>query len=130
MMRNVRLMGLAGLVLAIMLFLAVSAEAQYANKTGNVVGTAGGACSSAANDYAWPDTNGNILKCVSNIWTVQGTTAAAAGTTGTSRRSLAAPSGYWGGQQATRTNRHSQGRMHRPLCEEQVPLRRRGRRGS
>jgi hypothetical protein len=65
-----------------MLFLAVNAEAQYANQTGNVVGTVGGACSSAGNDYAWPDTNGNVLKCVSNVWAVQGITAAAAGSTG------------------------------------------------
>jgi hypothetical protein len=62
--------------------LPLSAHAQYANKTGNVVGTIGGTCNSSNNDYGWPDTNGNILKCVSNVWTLQGVAATAAGSTG------------------------------------------------
>lgn len=67
---------------ALVLVHAPPAAAQYTNKTGNVVGTIGGACNSTNNDYGWPDTNGNILKCVSNVWTLQGITAAAAGSTG------------------------------------------------
>jgi hypothetical protein len=58
------------------------ARAQYANQTGKVVGTIGGTCSSSTNDYAWPDTNGNILKCVSNVWTLVTLPATAAGSTG------------------------------------------------
>ena len=59
-----------------------SAHAQFANHTGNVVGTVGGTCSSSINDYAWPDTNGDILKCVSNVWTLVTQPATAAGSTG------------------------------------------------
>ncbi len=59
-----------------------AAHAQFSNQTGNVAGIAGGACDSASNDYAWPDANGNILKCVSNVWTLQGVTASAAGSNG------------------------------------------------
>jgi hypothetical protein len=55
---------------------------QFANQTGNVVGTVGGACNSGLNDYAWPDTNGNILKCVSSVWTLVTQPATAAGSTG------------------------------------------------
>ena len=55
---------------------------QFANRTGNVVGTVGGACNSGLNDYAWPDTNGNILKCVSSVWTLVTQPATAAGSTG------------------------------------------------
>jgi hypothetical protein len=55
---------------------------QFANQTGNVVGTVGGACNSSLNDYAWPDTNGNILKCVSSVWTLVTQPATAAGSTG------------------------------------------------
>jgi hypothetical protein len=42
---------------------------QFASKTGDTVGVVGGACTSATNTYGWPDTNGNILKCVANVWT-------------------------------------------------------------
>jgi hypothetical protein len=58
------------------------AHAQFANKAGNVVGTIGGTCNSSFNDYGWPDTNGNILKCVANIWTLVTLPAGAAGSTG------------------------------------------------
>jgi Chaperone of endosialidase len=55
---------------------------QFASKTGDAAGTAGGACNSSANTYAWPDPNGQILKCMSNVWTVVTQTAGAAGSTG------------------------------------------------
>src|SRR5579864_8304933 len=55
---------------------------QYASKTGDVVGTIGGACSSATNTYGWPDVNGDILKCVSNVWTLVTQPATAAGSSG------------------------------------------------
>jgi hypothetical protein len=74
---------IAGAALGLMILAAAHpTHAQFANMTGNVAGTVGQACVSATNDYAWPDTNGNILKCVSNLWTIQGTTATAAGSTG------------------------------------------------
>jgi endosialidase-like protein len=58
---------------------------QFASKPGDVVGTVGDACISSANTYGWPDANGNILKCVSNVWTLvtqPGNGSGAAGTTG------------------------------------------------
>lgn len=64
------------------LTLALPAHAQFANKTGNIAGTVGGACASSANDYAWPDANGDILKCVANVWTLVTLPATAAGSTG------------------------------------------------
>ncbi len=57
------------LILIVLLGGTTVAWGQFANKTSNVAGTLGGACTSSANDYVWPDTNGNILKCVSNVWT-------------------------------------------------------------
>lgn len=82
-MRKPRLGRITGIALVLAFFLiAHPANAQFSNATGKVAGTAGQACVSATNDYAWPDTNGNILKCVSNVWTIQGVTASAAGSTG------------------------------------------------
>jgi len=71
----------AALVLALLAFPG-DAAAQFGNQTGNVVGTIGGACNSTVNDYGWPNTNGAILKCVSNVWTLVTTPATAAGSTG------------------------------------------------
>ena len=65
-----------------LLGIATVAWAQFASKNGDTVGTVGGACSSATNTYGWPDVNGNILKCVSNIWTLVTQPIAAAGSTG------------------------------------------------
>jgi hypothetical protein len=81
MTRRTRPTYLVALVLAL-LALPKDGAAQFANQTGNVVGTVGGACNSSANDYAWPDTNGQILKCVSNVWTLVTQSVAAAGSTG------------------------------------------------
>ncbi|MGY3582602.1 hypothetical protein ACVIGB_008331 [Bradyrhizobium sp. USDA 4341] len=55
------------------------AFAQFASRPGYSVGTAGAACDGANMQYGWPDANGNILKCVSNVWQAQGTTASAGG---------------------------------------------------
>ena len=57
-----------------------AARAQFTSPSS--VGTVGGACSGSTYTYGWPDANGNILKCVSNIWTLQGVAATAAGSTG------------------------------------------------
>jgi Chaperone of endosialidase len=72
------------LVLAIALTggLAATAWAQYQSATGKVVGTVGGACDSSSITYGWPDTNGQILKCVSNVWTLVTQPATAAGSNG------------------------------------------------
>ncbi|WP_157083374.1 hypothetical protein [Bradyrhizobium manausense] len=51
--------------------------AQFASKPGDAVGAAGGACDSTIMNFGWPDANGNILKCVSNVWQAQGITASA-----------------------------------------------------
>jgi hypothetical protein len=58
------------------------ARGQYASRTGNFIGAVGGACDSSTNTYGWPDTNGDILKCVSNVWTLVTQPATAAGSTG------------------------------------------------
>jgi hypothetical protein len=55
---------------------------QYASRTGNFIGAVGGACDSSTNTYGWPDANGDILKCVSNVWTPVTQPATAAGSTG------------------------------------------------
>jgi len=69
-----------GLVIALLaIFGPLPALAQIASKPGDAVGTAGGACNSSIMTYGWPDANGNILKCVSNIWQLQGITASAGG---------------------------------------------------
>jgi hypothetical protein len=81
MTRRVRPTYFAALVLALLAFPG-DAAAQFGNQTGNVAGTVGGACNSSMNDYAWPNTNGAILKCVSNVWTLVTTPATAAGSTG------------------------------------------------
>jgi hypothetical protein len=70
------------LLLAGMLGGTTVAWGQYASQTGNVVGTIGGACNSSTNTYGWPDVNGDILKCVSNVWTLVTQPATAAGSTG------------------------------------------------
>jgi hypothetical protein len=72
---------LPGLVLSLSAH-APPAWAQYTNKTGDVVGTIGGACTSSANTYGWPDVNGDVLKCVANVWTLVTQSVAAAGSTG------------------------------------------------
>ncbi|MCP3381233.1 hypothetical protein NLM31_12870 [Bradyrhizobium sp. CCGUVB4N] len=53
--------------------------AQYASRPGYSVGTAGAACDGTNMQYGWPDANGNILKCVSNVWQTQGISATAGG---------------------------------------------------
>ena len=70
------------LLLAGMLGITTVAWGQYASRTGNVIGTVGGACDSSTNTYGWPDVNGDILKCVSNVWTLVTQPATAAGSTG------------------------------------------------
>jgi hypothetical protein len=70
------------LLLAGLLGVTPLAWGQYASKTGDVVGTVGGACTSSANTYGWPDTNGDILKCVANVWTLVTQPSTAAGSTG------------------------------------------------
>jgi hypothetical protein len=59
-----------------------AAWGQYSNEPGHVAGTAGGACNSSAINYGWPDPNGNVLKCVSNVWTLVTQPAAAGGSNG------------------------------------------------
>ena len=69
-----------GVLIAIAgLLVPLPALAQIASKPGDAVGTAGGACNSSIMTYGWPDANGNILKCVSNVWQAQGITASAGG---------------------------------------------------
>jgi fibronectin-binding autotransporter adhesin len=58
------------------------AWAQYQSAPGYVVGTVGGTCSSSSVTYGWPDTNGDVLKCVSNVWTLVTQPATAGGSNG------------------------------------------------
>jgi hypothetical protein len=49
-----------------------TAYMQYSTSPPNdFAGTAGAACVTTSTTYAWPDINGNVLKCVSNVWQVQ-----------------------------------------------------------
>ena len=59
--------------------LSFGARAQFSTPSGNYAGTAGASCTGLGIQYAWPDINGQILQCVSNVWTVVPQTAAAAG---------------------------------------------------
>jgi hypothetical protein len=60
-----------GLLLAVLFFFAPrQAHAQFATPTGNYAGTAGSSCAGLGQQYAWPDANGQILQCVSNVWTL------------------------------------------------------------
>lgn len=79
MMRGVRSAWLAGLALAITLFLPGSAHAQFATAPGFTAGTAGAACSSGTQAFAWPDANGYALNCVSGTWQPASTSNGAAG---------------------------------------------------
>ena len=45
-------------------------------------GTVGAACNSSTINFAWPDGNGHVLQCVSNVWTLVSQPASAAGSTG------------------------------------------------
>jgi hypothetical protein len=48
-----------------------TAYMQYSTSPPNdFAGTAGAACSTASTTYAWPDANGHVLQCVSNVWTL------------------------------------------------------------
>jgi hypothetical protein len=44
--------------------------AQFATPTGKYAGTAGSSCAGLGQQYAWPDANGQVLQCVSNVWTL------------------------------------------------------------
>jgi hypothetical protein len=82
MIRSDRLTWLAGVAFAITLFMSGNAAAQFSTKTGDTAATAGGGCTSASNGFAWPDANGNVLRCISNVWTVVGQPITAAGSSG------------------------------------------------
>jgi len=68
---------LAGVILC-----SAGALAQIAVPSGYSAGTAGASCAGLGQQYAWPDANGQILKCVSNVWTVVGQSVAPAGSDG------------------------------------------------
>lgn len=60
-------------VVLIFLFAAFApmlAEAQYATQPGYTAGTAGGSCNTTTQAFAWPDSNGHVLQCVSGVWIV------------------------------------------------------------
>src|SRR5882757_2499575 len=67
--RRVRWWGFLSVVCSASLISAVSL-AQLATPTGKYAGTAGASCAGLGMQYAWPDANGQILGCVSNVWTV------------------------------------------------------------
>jgi Chaperone of endosialidase len=56
--------------------------AQISTPTSKYAGTAGASCAGLGIQYAWPDINGQILQCVSNVWTVVGQTVVPAGSNG------------------------------------------------
>jgi hypothetical protein len=58
------------------------AFAQFATPPTYSAGTVGAACTSSSVNYAWPDTSGHVLQCVSNVWTLVGQPASAAGSNG------------------------------------------------
>ena len=55
------------------------ALAQFASPTGKYAGTAGASCAGLGMQFAWPDANGQVLQCVSNVWTI----VSLSGSTGT-----------------------------------------------
>jgi hypothetical protein len=58
----------------------IIARAQFASPTGSYAGTAGQSCAGLGQQFAWPDANGHMLQCVSNVWAaVVGTGTAGAG---------------------------------------------------
>jgi hypothetical protein len=60
-----------GLLLAVLFFFASGqAHAQFATPTGKYAGTAGSSCAGLGQQYAWPDANGQILQCMSDVWTL------------------------------------------------------------
>jgi hypothetical protein len=65
-----------------LLLTAPTARAQYAVPAGKYAGTAGQSCADLAQNFAWPDANGNVLQCVSNVWVVVSQPMAAAGLNG------------------------------------------------
>jgi hypothetical protein len=70
------------LILLGLLGVTTVAWGQFSTQPGNAVGTVGGACNDTVYTYGWPDGNGDILKCVSNVWTLVTQPASAAGSTG------------------------------------------------
>src|ERR1700678_2253094 len=52
------------------ILISAASLAQVATPTGKYAGTAGSSCAGLGMQYAWPDVNGQILQCVSNIWVV------------------------------------------------------------
>lgn len=60
-------------------FFCLSSAAHAQFSTPSPVGTAGQACSSATMTYGWPDANGQVLKCASNVWSLVSETASPGG---------------------------------------------------
>ncbi|MCP3476668.1 hypothetical protein NLM33_41610 [Bradyrhizobium sp. CCGUVB1N3] len=56
-----------------------TASSQFASRPGYSVGTAGAVCDGSNMLYGWPDANGQLLKCSSNVWSIVTQTAGAAG---------------------------------------------------
>jgi hypothetical protein len=69
-------------VLAGAILISTASLAQISTPTSKYAGTAGASCAGLGIQYAWPDINGQILQCVSNVWTVVGQTVAPAGSNG------------------------------------------------
>jgi hypothetical protein len=63
------------------MLVATVALAQFATPPGKYAGTAGSSCAGLGQQYAWPDPNGQILQCVSSIWTVVSPTSISGGLT-------------------------------------------------
>jgi hypothetical protein len=51
------------------ILIATVARAQFATPTGKFAGTAGASCAGLGKQFAWPDANGHVLQCISNVWT-------------------------------------------------------------
>jgi hypothetical protein len=81
-----------GLLLAILCLVASGqAHAQFATPTGHYAGTAGSSCAGLGQQYAWPDANGQILQCVSNVWTLVSPSSVSSGVYLGTSTSLANP---------------------------------------
>ncbi|WP_156944184.1 hypothetical protein [Bradyrhizobium sp. Ec3.3] len=81
-MKSGRSNSLIGVLALIALLNPAQSPAQLATPPGFAVGTSGQSCSGSSIQYGWPDANGQILKCSSNVWSVVTQTAGAGGANG------------------------------------------------
>lgn len=74
--------GVAFLALLISVLVSENVAAQFATAPSYTAGAVGGSCNNSSQNFAWPDSNGYFLHCVSSLWVVANQPGTAAGSTG------------------------------------------------